>query len=214
MKKNDSPTVADVARLLKREGFTPSESELEALTGYLNLVMKWNKVMNLVGPYSWQDALTILIIDSLHLNKFLRSLSLPSTPVTWDFGAGAGLPGIPLRALWHEGEYYLVDVREKRTMFMEQTVKRLGISNTTVYKGRVEDFMEEHEPADLMLSRAFMPWKKLLDLVGPKIKDQGRIVVLALESVPSDLTEGWSVEKEISYKVGKDTRLFWSLVKA
>ncbi|WP_430735070.1 16S rRNA (guanine(527)-N(7))-methyltransferase RsmG [Halodesulfovibrio aestuarii] len=214
MKKNDSPTVADVARLLKREGFTPSESELEALTGYLNLVMKWNKVMNLVGPYSWQDALTILIIDSLHLNKFLRSLSLPSTPVTWDFGAGAGLPGIPLRALWHEGEYYLVDVREKRTMFMEQTVKRLGISNTTVYKGRVEDFMEEHEPADLMLSRAFMPWKKLLDLVGPKIKDQGRIVVLALESVPSDLTEGWSVEKEISYKVGKDTRFFWSLVKA
>ncbi|SHI47180.1 16S rRNA (guanine(527)-N(7))-methyltransferase RsmG [Halodesulfovibrio aestuarii] len=214
MKKNDSPTVADVARLLKREGFTPSESELEALTGYLNLVMKWNKVMNLVGPYSWQDALTILIIDSLHLNKFLRSLSLPSTPVTWDFGAGAGLPGIPLRALWHEGEYYLVDVREKRTMFMEQTVKRLGISNTTVYKGRVEDFMEEHEPADLMLSRAFMPWKKLLDLVGPKIKDQGRIVVLALESVPSDLTEGWNVEKEISYKVGKDTRFFWSLVKA
>ncbi|WP_027361241.1 16S rRNA (guanine(527)-N(7))-methyltransferase RsmG [Halodesulfovibrio aestuarii] len=214
MKKNDSPTVADVARLLKREGFTPSESELEALTGYLNLVMKWNKVMNLVGPYSWQDALTILIIDSLHLNKFLRSLSLPSTPVTWDFGAGAGLPGIPLRALWHEGEYYLVDVREKRTMFMEQTVKRLGISNTTVYKGRVEDFMEEHEPADLMLSRAFMPWKKLLDLVGPKIKDQGRIVVLALESVPSDLTEGWSVEKEISYKVCKDTRFFWSLVKA
>ena len=213
MKKNDSPTVTDVAALLKREGFTPSESELEALTGYLTLVLKWNKVMNLVGPYSWKDILTILIIDSLHLNQFLRSLPLPAAPVTWDFGAGAGLPGIPLRALWHEGEYHLVDVREKRAMFMEQTVRRLRIPNTTVYKGRVEEFMAKHDPADLMLSRAFMPWKKLLDLVGPNIKPQGRIVVLALEPVPADLTEGWSVEKEISYSVGKDTRYFWSLIK-
>jgi 16S rRNA (guanine527-N7)-methyltransferase len=214
VKKNDSPTVTDVAALLKRGGFTPSESELEALTGYLTLVLKWNKVMNLVGPYSWKDILTILIIDSLHLNQFLRSLPLPAAPVTWDFGAGAGLPGIPLRALWQEGEYHLVDVREKRAMFMEQTVKRLRIPNTTVYKGRVEEFMARHDPADLMLSRAFMPWKKLLDLVGPNIKSQGRIVVLALEPVPQDLIEGWSVEKEISYSVGKDTRYFWSLIKA
>lgn len=214
MKKHDSPTTADVASLLKQKGFTPSESELETLTGYLTLVMKWNKVMNLVGPYSWQDVLTILIIDSLHLNQFLRSLSLPSAPVTWDFGAGAGLPGIPLRALWHEGQYHLVDVREKRAMFMEQTVKRLKITDTSVYKGRVEDFMAEHDPADLMLSRAFMPWKKLLELVGPNIKAQGRIVILALESVPAELPEGWSVEKEVSYAVGKDTRYFWSLLKS
>jgi 16S rRNA (guanine527-N7)-methyltransferase len=170
--------------------------------------------MNLVGPYSWKDILTILIIDSLHLNQFLRSLPLPAAPVTWDFGAGAGLPGIPLRALWQEGEYHLVDVREKRAMFMEQTVKRLRIPNTTVYKGRVEEFMARHDPADLMLSRAFMPWEKLLDLVGSNIKSQGRIVVLALEPVPQDLIEGWSVEKEISYSVGKDTRYFWSLIKA
>ncbi|WP_290919466.1 16S rRNA (guanine(527)-N(7))-methyltransferase RsmG [Halodesulfovibrio sp.] len=214
MKKHDSPTTADVASLLKQKGFTPSESELETLTGYLTLVMKWNKVMNLVGPYSWQDVLTILIIDSLHLNQFLRSLSLPSAPVAWDFGAGAGLPGIPLRALWHEGQYHLVDVREKRAMFMEQTVKRLKITDTSVYKGRVEDFMEEHDPADLMLSRAFMPWKKLLEFVGPNIKAQGRIVILALESVPAELPEGWSVEKEVSYAVGKDTRYFWSLLKS
>ncbi|OBQ45896.1 16S rRNA (guanine(527)-N(7))-methyltransferase RsmG [Halodesulfovibrio spirochaetisodalis] len=214
MKKNDSPTVADVAELLKQEGFTPSESELEALTGYLTLVLKWNKVMNLVGPYSWRDILTILIIDSLHLNAFLRSLPLPEGLTTWDFGAGAGLPGIPLRALWQEGEYWLVDVREKRTMFMEQTVKRLKIPNTNVVNDRVENFMEQHEPADLMLSRAFMPWKKLLELVGPNIKQGGRIVVLALEGAPADLPAGWSIEKEISYTVGKDTRYFWSLVQA
>ena len=213
MKKNTAPSLADVASLLQREGFTPSASELESLTGYLDLIMKWNKVMNLVGPYSWQDVLTILIIDSLHLNDFLRFLPLPQAPVTWDFGAGAGLPGIPLRALWQEGDYFLVDVREKRAMFMEQTVKRLRIPNTTVYKGRVEDFMAEHDPADLMLSRAFMPWRKLLDLVGPNIRQEGRIVVLALEPTPEELPEGWSLEKDISYKVGKDTRYFWSLQK-
>jgi len=213
VKKTNSPTVADIAALLKREGFIPSKQELEALSGYLNLVIKWNKVMNLVGPYSWQDVLTVLIIDSLHLNDFLRSLPLPAVPVTWDFGAGAGLPGIPLRSLWQEGEYYLVDVREKRAMFMEQTVKRLQIPNTAVYNGRVEAFMEEHESADLMLSRAFMPWEKLIPLVGPNIKAQGRIVILALEPAPRELPESWIVEKEISYSVGRDTRYFWSLLK-
>ena len=214
MKKNDSPTPAIVAELLEARGFTPDASELEALTGYLTLVMKWNKVMNLVGPYSWQEVLTILIIDSLYLNDFLCSLPLPAEPQTWDFGAGAGLPGIPLRAVWHAGEYHLVEVREKRALFMQQTVKRLKIENTKVYEGRVEDFMEEHEPADIMLSRAFMPWEKLLTLVGPNVKNKGRVVILALEPIPEELPEGWIAEKETAYKVGRDTRYFWSLIKS
>ena len=204
-------SVAAVEGIVQECGFSPDAAQVEQLTEYLSLVMKWNKVMNLIGPYSWEEALRTLIMDSLHLARFLDTLSLPDAPVCWDFGAGAGLPGIPLRVVWNRGTYHLVEVREKRALFMQQTVARLKIANTQVFRGRAEDFMATHEPADILLSRAFMPWEKLLEFAGGNIARTGRVVILAIEDVPASLPEGWRLEARHDYAVGADTRYFWSL---
>lgn len=211
MKKAIPLSFAAVETIVHECGFFPDETALKALTTYLELVLKWNKVMNLIGPYPWEDALRTLMMDSLHLAGFLDSLDLPSSPCCWDFGAGAGLPGIPLRIVWQKGEYHLVEVREKRALFMQQTVARLGLPNTHVFRGRAEDFMDGHAPADVLLSRAFMPWEKLLGFAGGNIKPTGRIVVLALEPAPAALPAGWDIETYRAYAIGQDTRYFWSL---
>ncbi len=216
--RSSLPLSADaVAQRLHSCGFSPESSQVAQLTTYLELLMKWNRVMNLIGPYRWDEALEVLIMDSLHLAVFLDGLQLPSAPRCWDFGAGAGLPGIPLRIVWNKGAYYMVEVREKRALFLVQTVARLSLAETHVFRGRAEDFMENEEPADLLVSRAFMPWEKLLPFVEGRLRpagtenEGGRVIVLGLNPAPDALPATWALEREQAYTVGRDTRYFWSL---
>ncbi len=196
------------------------EQTLEPLAQYLTLLMRWNKVMNLVGARHWQECMTNLMVDSFHLAKFLQTLPLSATEEfqTLDLGAGAGLPGIPLRMVWQEGSYHLIEVREKRALFMGNVLAQVPLPRTYVFRGRVEEFFAKEQEegkagADMIVSRAFMPWAQMLDLVGPALKAQGRVVFLTLEPAPKALLQeiGWQAEAEYAYKVHGDKRYFWSV---
>ncbi len=192
------------------------QQELEPLAVYLSLLMRWNKVMNLVGARHWHECMTNLIVDSFHLAKFLRSLPLEMTDdfQTLDLGAGAGLPGIPLRMAWQEGQYHLIEVREKRALFLGNVLAQIPLPGTQVFRGRVEEFFAKaQKPAQMIVSRAFMPWAQMLELVEPALAPEGRVIFLTLEPAPQQALQelGWRVEKEYSYKVHGDKRYFWSV---
>lgn len=213
------------------------ENIITPLAIFLELLTQWNKVMNLVGTRQWQDTLNVLLVDSFHLAHFLRSLPLPAGLHTWDLGAGAGIPGIPLRMVWTEGRYFLVEAREKRALFLSTALARMPLPGTEVFRGRAEDFFAvAPQPADLVVSRAFMPWQQVLDLVRPHIqpiphatgddngtggngqngesglRQGGRVVFLSLEKSPEDMPQGWEMEASYRYIVGKkDKRYFWCL---
>lgn len=202
---------ADLGCAVPEEAFAP-------LACFLELLTQWNKVMNLVGTRRWQDTLRTLVVDSFFLAEFVRDLPLPPTPCTWDLGAGAGLPGIPLRMAWAEGRYVLVEAREKRALFLSTVLARVSLPRTEVFRGRAEVFFDSAgAPADMVISRAFMPWPQVLDLVRPHVRQPangtagGRVVFLTLEKAPAQPPQGWEVEASRRYAVGKDTRYFWSL---
>lgn len=195
-------------------GFPLPEKELLCLKSYLELVLKWNRVMNLVGPYSWRQILAILIIDSFHLAAFLQNVPLPEQPECWDLGAGAGLPGIPLRMLWQPGSYTLVESREKRALFLQNCLSVCSLPGVAVFRGRAEQFMPTRPAADLVVSRAFMPWENVLELVSPFVNADGVAVFLTLAPLPRALPGGWRAESGADYSVGADTRHLWALRKA
>ncbi|HEU6436765.1 MAG TPA: RsmG family class I SAM-dependent methyltransferase [Nitratidesulfovibrio sp.] len=197
-------SLKELSRLCAEAGFGPDdvpESALAALAGYLELLMKWNRVMNLVGTHTWQATFRTLIVDSLHLARFLRTLGLPEAPETWDLGAGAGLPGIPLRAVWQAGTYHLVDAREKRTLFLSNVLARHPLPGTVVFRGRVEEFMPARPKADCVVSRAFLPWPEVLGLVRGHVAPGGVVVFLANEGAPADLPADWRVTAQAEYAV-------------
>ena len=197
-------SLKELARLCAEAGFAPDETPEAAqavLAGYLELLMKWNRVMNLVGTRTWQATFRTLIVDSLHLARFLRTLPLPEAPETWDLGAGAGLPGIPLRAVWQAGTYHLVDAREKRTLFLSNVLARHPLPGTVVFRGRVEEFMPTRPKADCVVSRAFLPWPAVLELVRGHMAPGGMVVFLANEGAPASLPPGWRVAVRAEYGV-------------
>lgn len=227
-----------VAELCRKAGFDLSGRQVEHLVIYLDLLMQWNRKINLVGFKNWEDTLATLVLDSFYLARFLSDLppateaKIPATlpcpdknndeknyvnPTVWDLGAGAGLPGIPLRMVWQEGCYWLVEAREKRALFLATALSRLGLPGTHIFHGRAETFMLG-KLADVIVSRAFMPWPQVLKLVRPRLVPGGLVILLTKEPVaPADVLPGdtggaWEKTASLAYRVGQDTRYFSSLV--
>ena len=237
-----APAPGEVAAEARRLGFALTKPQAEGLSHYLTMLLKWNRAMNLVGKTGWPEVFRDLAADSLYLGEFLGGLALPEAPLTLDLGAGAGLPGIPLRLVWGAGAYVLVEVREKRAIFLRQAVAELqqagALPGVRVFHGRAEAVGPElarlglpghagghagghadgHSDGrtDLVLSRAFLPWPKLLPLAAGLISPQGRLVVLSNDPPPSPavLAEaggGFALEASREYPSGARTRYFWSL---
>lgn len=159
----------DVEQLSARLGSISApfpEAETENLAVYLSLLMQWGQAMNLTGAANWCEALDNLAADSFYLAGFLETLPLAAEPLIMDPGAGAGLPGIPLRLVWRRGSYCMVESREKRAIFLSTVLARLSLPCTTVFRGRVEEFFHKNPGVrpDMVISRAFMPLPRVLDL--------------------------------------------------
>lgn len=213
MRSDTSIAPSELAALLEEEGFTLSGPPLAGLAAYLDLLMKWNTVMNLVGTSSWQNTARTLVVDSFHLAAFMPCLPLPENPACWDLGAGAGLPGIPLRLLWQAGEYTMVEIREKRALFLRTALAALKVPRTRTVRARAQDFFRTAPPANCILSRAFMPWPELLSLVAPHLAAGGLVLLLTLEDIPEEnaATRGWAVCAREHYQVAGKDRYFVAL---
>ena len=201
----------ELARLVAGEGVPVPASALEPLACYLEMLCLWNARMNLVGARSWREIWQRLVVDSFHLAAFLHGLPLPPQPRCWDLGAGAGLPGIPLRMAFERGSYVLVEARQKRALFLSSVLRRLCLPATSVFHGRVEDFFPGQPPAHCIVSRAFMPWTELLALVAPWLDPAGMVIIMALEAPPSALPGGWRLLAEQSYRADGDKRWLWAV---
>ncbi len=204
---NHIPVESEVAALAYTLGRVLTEEQSRLLTAYLGLLVKWNARMNLVGPSTWAEVFETLIQDSWRLADLLADLDPPRE--TLDLGAGAGLPGIPLRVFWQAGDYYLVEPRQKRAIFMEQAVVTMKLPRTKVLCARMEALPPARRAAELIVSRAFKPWKILLADVAGYLAPSGRVLVMSNAAHPGEEVDGYVLEATRAYAVAGKTRYFW-----
>ena len=214
-----TPTLAsiapnDVTSLCSEHGFALTETAASGLALYLSMLCQWNTSMNLTGMQTWQDMCRNLVMDSFHLAKFFESLPLPEHPLSWDLGAGAGLPGIPLRLVWQRGQYYMIEVRAKRALFISSVLARLRPRETHVFRGSVQNFFPgQPHRANLILSRAFMPWPELCELCVSHLENGGVLLIMANDAPPEgdSLPSALHMLASHSYEAAGKTRWFWAL---
>ncbi len=203
---NETLDAARVAAASARLGRVLTDDQAGMLAVYLGLLVKWNSRMNLVGPATWTEILETLIQDSWHLADLLQTIE-PQPAETLDLGAGAGLPGIPLRVFWTAGDYWLVEPRQKRALFMEQAAAHMRLPRTRVLCARMEALPQTRRQAGLIVSRAFMPWKKLLAEVRGYLAPGGRVLVMSNEAT-GETVEDFALDVEKDYAVAGKTRWF------
>ncbi len=212
----DADSTARAALALGRE-LSPRQAQV--LAGYLGLVERFRTRVNLVGPSDWRVVLETLVADSWHLADFLAGeaasavLPPPGAPlVCLDFGAGAGLPGLPLRAFWERGPYWLLEARQKRCVFLSEAVARLGLAGLRVAEGDVRRTVPDilaREPGAfvLCLGRAFAPWARFLALCRELVRPP--MAVLAMTGAPcpaGETPDGFALGAEAAYAVAGKTR--------
>ena len=123
------------ARILGR---ALTESETELFSKYLKLLLKWQKTARLVGRASPDWIVENLFLDSL---LFLRALPGSFTSLL-DLGAGAGLPGIPIKIVRPATALVLIEARHRRASFLSTAVRELGLSSVEVVNARAEDVVD------------------------------------------------------------------------
>jgi 16S rRNA (guanine527-N7)-methyltransferase len=122
--------------LLRKNGLVLDVSRLELMSAYVELLLEWNKKINLV---SRRDTDSIWTAHIMHCLGPLFALEIPDGIRLLDLGSGGGLPGIPL-AIVHGGlRVTLLDSIQKKTRAVESMIQTLGLKSLDVCSLRAEE---------------------------------------------------------------------------
>ena len=151
---------------------------------YYELLIEWNRVMNLTGITEYDEVNLKHFTDSLTIVR-IKNMENVSTLI--DVGTGAGFPGIPIKIAFPYIKVTLLDSLNKRIKFLNQVVEELDLEDVVTLHGRAEDYAkkeEYREQFDLCASRAVANLSTLSEYCLPFIKKGGCFV--SYKSADSD----------------------------
>jgi 16S rRNA (guanine527-N7)-methyltransferase len=136
-----------------------SRETRERLNIYADLLRKWQRSINLVGPRTIDDLWNRHFTDSAQLLPLIP----PSARVLVDFGSGAGFPGLVL-AILGIAEVHLIESDQRKATFLCEVARATG-TPVTVHAKRIEQVAPF--PADVVSARALAPLSDLLGFAAP-----------------------------------------------
>ncbi|MBI1275575.1 16S rRNA (guanine(527)-N(7))-methyltransferase RsmG [bacterium] len=127
------------------------------LRRHLDLVLEWQRAINLIGPSTIGNAWHRHTEDSLSLLPFIP----PETKCIMDVGSGAGFPGMCIAICRPDIQIHLVEKDGKKAEFLRY-VSRETNTPVTIHQTRLEQI--EGPKPDIVTARAFATCEAILDL--------------------------------------------------
>jgi 16S rRNA (guanine527-N7)-methyltransferase len=159
--------------LLKaREICADNEKEIEH---YIDLLLEWNKKINLVSRNVSRETIQEHITHSL----LPVPLGLLANHQNWiDAGTGGGLPGIPLAIAEPEMEWILNDNVRKKIKVVDDIIQKMGMKNSYTLPKSIS-LVELQKGTGIITKHAFKisgllrllgdkPWKTIIMWKGAK----------------------------------------------
>ena len=114
---------------------------------------------------------------------------IPTGATLVDVGSGAGLPGMVLAVARPDLVVTLVEPLARRTAFLLEAVKALGLERTTVVHARAEECVGKQPLAAVVTARAVAPLDRLAGWCLPLTTIGGRLLALKGANAAAELTE-------------------------
>jgi 16S rRNA (guanine527-N7)-methyltransferase len=191
--------LASLAELAERFGEPLGAERADRLAAYVELLLEWNRAINLTGAGTPAEVIEEHLPDAFALARLAGS-----APDLLDVGSGGGLPGVPFGILRPEVRLTLSEPRAKRRAFLAQVVHRLGVVATLV-PNRAEAMAPGR--FSLAVARAVLPPDEWLAIGGRLVNPEGRVVVLTSTESGWRPPGGVRVLDEVRYSAGPRERL-------
>ena len=198
-------------------GRAATPMERDAFGRYADLLILWNRTHHLTALKSRAEIGRGLFLDSLLFRVFL-----PQGPLrVLDIGAGAGIPGVPLRIVEPSLSLTLIESKRKPVSFLNALKRELGMADIEVRHGRAGDIISEVPELegrfDFVLTRAVGLGLDLIDTAMAYLKPGGSLLASGPPVVGGALSkvvwEGLSEWKRAEFpKIGV-SRMFFMATK-
>lgn len=175
--------------------FALTAEQTAALEAHLELLMRWNRSLNLTAIRSREEAIERHYCESLFLGARLPAGTLRIA----DVGSGAGFPGFPVAILRPECSVTLIESHQRKAVFLREASR--AVPNVQVLAKRAEDVTETF---DWVISRAvsYADLVPFLNKLAPNAD-----LLSGAESPPANMGFEWDAPVALPWG---DQRFLWT----
>ena len=173
---------------LEKINIVPTQTQVEQLYEFHRLLCEWNSFMNLTGITEYDEVVIKHYVDSLAVNCVYQFKESDSVV---DIGTGAGFPGLPLKIIYPETSFTLIDSLNKRINFLNEVIKTNNLTKIETLHGRAEDYAKDkkyRETFDVCVSRAVANLSTLSEYCLPYVKIGGVFISYKAGNIEEELT--------------------------
>jgi 16S rRNA (guanine527-N7)-methyltransferase len=162
-----------------------SRESLGRLELYVDLLVTWQKSINLIGPSTVDDIWRRHVADSLQLINHIPQ----NVMAIADLGSGGGLPGVVLACVG-DWTVHLYESNQKKVAFLMEALRVTG-ARGKVHRLRLEEMAGARTlpQVQAVTARALAPLPKLLDYASPYLAQGATGYFHKGADVDSELTE-------------------------
>jgi 16S rRNA (guanine527-N7)-methyltransferase len=170
-----------------------SGMQLQYISTYIDILLRWNARMNLTAIRSEEEIVTRHFGESFFTARRLFSASTHRwTPATdsrvelsvairvADLGSGAGFPGLPIKLWAPDIDLTLVESNHKKATFLSEVVRSLALTNVTIQNVRAETMPPSS--FDVVTLRAVEGFATALRIAAALLSPGGRLALLVASS--------------------------------
>lgn len=169
-----------------------SRETLDRFQIFEDLLVKWQKKINLVSASTLPQIWTRHFLDSAQLSDHISTLGASVA----DIGSGAGFPGLVLALLRPDMKVTLIESDLRKSVFLREVATKTD-TRVDLIQDRVEGIAGLQ--VDYVTARACASLGKLLEWSKPLLKPNGQCLYLKGEKVPLELTgaqKQWMIKFE------------------
>ena len=183
-----------LARGARDLGMELTPHQLDLFEAYYRELADWNQRVNLTAITGYEEVQVKHFLDSLTVCQAAPVGPAAAMRVI-DVGAGAGLPGLPLKLAFPDIHLAMVESVGKKARFLEHLVATLSLSGVEVLTGRAEELARQprlRESFDLAVSRGVAKLPSLLEYTLPFCAPGGRVAAWKRGGVEEEIASAVS----------------------
>ena len=166
----------------------------EKLRIYALALLEWNEKMNLTAITEPSEVVYKHFYDCI---LFLKNVEIKQGAKIVDVGTGAGFPGMVLKIVRPDINLTLLDSLNKRLIFLEDVLKRVGLTAELLHSRAEEAGQNKayRESFDIATARAVAPMNVLCEYCLPLVKKGGMFIAMKGPGMSDELAESGNALK-------------------